>query len=85
MEDRVTPESFSTLERVCDPVSVFKRGVLPMNNQTIAGLFLVFVSLFLPAPWCLVPWFAGVALVGYGRGVAAGERDMRRIWRGGDR
>lgn len=22
MEDRVTPESFSTLERVCDPISV---------------------------------------------------------------
>lgn len=22
MEDRVTPENFSTLERVCDPVSV---------------------------------------------------------------
>lgn len=56
-----------------------------MNNQTIAGLFLVFVSLFLPAPWCLAPWFAGVALLGYGRGLASGERSMRRLWRGGDR
>lgn len=53
-----------------------------MNNFTTAGLVLMFLGLFSPAPWGLAPWFAGVALVGYGRGVAAGERDMRRVWRG---
>ena len=56
-----------------------------MNTPTIAGVALVAVALFSPAPWALVPWFAGVALLGYGRGLASGERSMRRLWRGGDR
>ena len=56
-----------------------------MSAHTFAGLALMLLGLFSPVPWSLAPWFAGVALVGYGRGVAAGERDMRRLWRGGDR
>lgn len=56
-----------------------------MNAQTVLGIALVLLALLMPAPWAFAPWFAGVALVGYGRGVAAGERDIRRIWRGGDR
>lgn len=53
-----------------------------MNAHTNAGIALVLLALLMPAPWGIAPWFAGVALVGYGRGVAAGERDMRRVWRG---
>lgn len=53
-----------------------------MRWQPRAGLTLVAVALFMPAPWAFAPWFAGVALLGYGRGVASGERYMRRIWRG---
>ena len=55
-----------------------------MNSFMAAGLVLMFLGLLSPVPWALAPWFAGVALVGYGRGFAAGERDMRRLWRGGE-
>ena len=61
-----------------------RQEVTPMNSTAIAGLVLVGIAVFLPAPWALVPLFTGIALVGYGRGVAAGERDMRRLWRGGE-
>lgn len=55
-----------------------------MNTPTIAGIALVVVALFSPAPWAFALWFAGVALLGYGRGLASGERSMRRLLRGGD-
>ena len=55
-----------------------------MNSFTTAGFVLMFLSLLLPAPWALAPWLTGIALVGYGRGIATGERDMRRLWRGGE-
>lgn len=48
-----------------------------MNIQTKAGIAVIAVSLFTPVPYALVPWFAGVALIGFGRGVASSMRSTR--------
>lgn len=55
-----------------------------MNIQTGAGIALMMLGLFSPVPWGLALWFAGVAVFGYGRGVASGEREWRHLRRGGE-
>lgn len=53
-----------------------------MNTQTVVGAVLLTLSLLIPDESALLLWLLGIALVGYGRGVASG---IRRLQRGGDR
>lgn len=56
-----------------------------MNTTSAFGAAIASLALFVPARAGIVMWLFGISLFSFGRGIASGERWMRRTSGGGDR